>query len=179
MSIPQRPGIIIRAPERDNSQSTIKPPGYAPPSAPISLKKKETSPYAFILYTNLQKCQHSANILQQIESKGLIFEARDVSKISNIPSWLKGTPVIEYEGEGYCGDLAFNFIECLSSHMESDPTPSVQGKSSVGNKKKDDGDIGCSFTSAFSSPKDSGEDDEKYNASPEAMKRNMELAMMR
>lgn len=179
MSVPQRPGIIIRAPEREKiSQLKVNPSDSSPPPPPVSLKKTETSPYAFILYTNLQKCQHSADILQQIESKGLIFEARDVSKLSNIPSWLKGTPVIEYDGEGYCGDLAFNFIECLSSHMETAPssTPVEQAKSRV---KSNDNDTGCSFSKAFTAPKDSGEDNDKYNASPEEMKRNMELAMRR
>ena len=101
----------------------------------------------------MNKCKYSSELLEIVENNGMMFEVKDVSKMSSIPSWLKGTPVIEFNGEGYCGDLAFNFVECLSTHFKNISTQEKPQEPRTLTSGNDD-DNGCSFKTAFSGPTD-------------------------
>lgn len=172
--IPQRPGIVIRGPvEKENSKELVKDDISKPLGRKTSFNA--SSDYAFVMYTNVNKCKYSSELIEFCERNGMLFEIKDVSKIppSSIPKWLSGTPVIEFKNEGYCGDLAFNFVECLAKHfqtmsstekVEEQPKP-VGYMNNIG-----DDDTGCSFSKAFSAPTDCGENDSKYNGTEDLQK---------
>ena len=169
--IPQRPSIVIRSPPEKGIQKPMKGDGAIEykPSIGLQEKKTHSNDYEFVLYTNLNKCRYSSELLEIVENNGMMFEVKDVSKMSSIPSWLKGTPVIEFNGEGYCGDLAFNFVECLSTHFKN---ISVEEKPkepmTLTNGNSDDN--GCSFKSAFSGAIDCGLNDSKYDGTEDLQK---------
>ena len=175
MIIPQRPGIVIRSPpEKDQSLPIRDDTEY---KSLVGPDKKTTSfqassDYAFTLYTNMSKCRYSSELLDIVEKSGMVFEVKDVSRMTSIPSWLKGTPVVEFKGEGYCGDLAFNFVDCLSTHFKNIKTPEPQNEEPLVKQFKNNGDDseGCSFSKAFSPPSDCGEDDSKYDGSEDLQK---------
>ena len=118
----------------------------------------------------MQKCKYSSDIIRMAETCGMVFEIKDVSKISSIPHWLHGTPTIYYEGEAYSGDLAFDFVEYLKQYGDEinvTSTPSL-------NYLKPKEQTGSSFLGSFEPPSDSGENDPKYNASTEQLNKTME-----
>ena len=179
MMIPQRPNIVIRSPpEKENMKNLTRDDNVSKPLEKRNTPFQAPSDYEFIMYTNVNKCRYSSELIEFSERNGMLFEIKDVSKIpqSSLPKWLTGTPVVEFKGEGYCGDLAFNFVECLSKHFQSMSTNSqvsepVSEQKQVGqlNNNSSD-DTGCSFSKAFSAPTDCGENDSKYNGSEDLQK---------
>ena len=169
--IPQRPNIVIRSPPEKSGRNMTRDDSIHKPLLGISDKNnfQSSKDYAFVLYTNMNKCMYSSQLLEIVEKSGMIFEVKDVSKIQSIPSWLTGTPVIEYQGEGYCGDLAFNFVECLSNHFKNISVNETQ-KSVEQLHNNKDSDEGCSFAKAFSAPGDCGQNDSKYDESEDLEK---------
>ena len=167
--IPPRPGIVIRSQPEKGERKTMPDDFEHKPLLGIGRPEEKasfqaSSDYAFTLYTNMNKCKYSSELLELVERNGLIFEAKDVSRLSSLPVWLKGTPVIEFNGEGYCGDLAFNFVNCLITHFQNISSSggaslgSGPGEETVQEKPKslsngNGGDSdGCSFSKAFSKP---------------------------
>lgn len=67
---------------------------------------------------------------------------------------------MDFDGHGYCGDLAFDFVDCLIAHIEQQHINgvNVQNVHNVQNihtkqklqKLQTDVKIGCSFLAAFS-----------------------------
>jgi len=175
MNIPKRPGIEIRPPDRARKNERVlsresDSQEIIPPL--VSLRKPgPRKQMEFTLYTNVGKCKHSCEIMDILKAKSLKFEHLDVSKMSAIPPWLKGTPIIIHDGKGYCGDSAFKFIECLSDSMVQEAEE--KQKEVVPNIKSSDENVGCGIAQAFAPPKDVV-DDEKYTASTDdLMKRVM------
>lgn len=173
MNVPRRPGIEIRPPDRANKggEKVLEREGNTEtPTTPVSLRQPApTKQMEFTLYTNVGKCKHSCEILDILKTKGLKFEHLDVSKMSALPSWLKGTPIIIHEGKGYCGDSAFTFIECLSESVAQEVEEKQKGV--VPNASTEN--TGCGISQAFAKPTEIV-DDEKYTASTDdLMKRVM------
>ena len=171
MNVPRRPGIEIRPPDRANKSEEVRPivkESSDTPSEIVSLRQPTpTQKMEFVVYTNVGKCSHSRELLDMLQKKGIKFEHTDVSNMSQIPSWMKGTPIIIHQGKGYCGDGAFTFVECLadaiveeSAEKQGGVVPSTIAKN-----------VGCGIAHAFAPPKDES-DDAKYTSSTEdAMKR--------
>ena len=170
--IPQRPDIVIRSPPEKGIQKPMKGDGAMEYKPSIGLREKKTrsDDYAFVLYTNLNKCKYSSELLEIAENNGMMFEVKDVSKMSSIPSWLKGTPVIEFNGEGYCGDLAFNFVECLCTHFKNISVEEKPKEPRALTNGNSDDDNGCSFKTAFSGAVDCGLNDSKYDGTEDLQK---------
>ena len=173
MNVPRRPGIEIRPPDRANkNENTLERDGRTEVPTPVSLRQPgPTKQMEFTLYTNVGKCQYSCEIVDIIKKKGLEFEHLDVSKMSALPPWLKGTPIIIHDGKGYCGDSAFTFINCLSESIVQEAEE--KQKEVVPTIKSPEDNVGCGIAQAFAPPKEVV-DDEKYTASTDdLMKRVM------
>ena len=170
--IPRRPDIVIRSPPEKGMNNPMKGDGAMEYKPSVGLQEKTThsNDYAFVLYTNMNKCKYSSELLEIVENNGMMFEVKDVSKMSSIPSWLKGTPVIEFNGEGFCGDLAFNFVECLSTHFKNISTQEKPQEPRTLTNGNSDDDNGCSFKEAFSGPSDCGLYDSKYDGTEDLQK---------
>lgn len=187
MNVPSRPGVVIRAPERErnkerrdsrNMRDDPKNKNLDVLSTPVSLRQPASSSLpgtntntgankrvegaAFSVYTNVRKCGFSMDLLDVLQKKGLAFEHIDVSKMSALPGWLKGTPVIIHDGKGYCGDSAFDFVECLSEDIVNE---AEDAQKEVAHNTHDD-NVGCGISQAFAPPSDVL-DDEKYSTSTE------------
>lgn len=186
MNVPSRPGVVIRAPERERNKERResrdmrddpKNKNLEMLSTPVSLRQPTTGTCSgkntntgankemgvgFTVYTNVRKCQFSLDLLDMLQKKGLAFEHIDVSKMSAIPGWLKGTPVIIHDGKGYCGDSAFEFVGCISEDMAKEAEDAQQ---EVAHNTHDD-NAGCGIAQAFAPPNDVL-DDEKYSTSTE------------
>ena len=191
--VPRRPEIVVRSPDRkqggkkpnfsgQEEKNEFLPMAVNPMmntkkldlsdhnTEPVPVKKQTFAKHKFTIYTNLQKCRYSSDLVRMAETAGMVFELKDVSKLSSIPHWLHGTPTIHYEGEAYSGDLAFEFIEYLKhfeeeSNLSSTPILNVTGKEES---------AGSSFIGSFSSPSYSGEHDPKYNTSVDQLNKLLE-----
>lgn len=189
MNVPSRPGVVIRAPERERNKELResrdmrddpKNKNLDMLSTPVSLRQptagassgtntntntganKEVVGAGFSVYTNVRKCRFSLDLLEMLQKKGLAFEHIDVSKMSAIPGWLKGSPVIIHDGKGYCGDSAFEFVGCVSEDIVKEAEDAQKG---VAHNTHDD-NVGCGIAQAFAPPNDVL-DDEKYSTSTE------------
>lgn len=183
--VPKRPNIVLRSPDRKQG---IQKPNFSSEkefekkemavnpmlntrtldlsdhnTEPVPIKQKTFSKHKFTIYTNFKKCKYSSDLVRLAETEGMLFELKDVSKISSIPHWLKGTPTIHYEGEAYSGDLAFDFVEYLAQFVQE--TNATSAPTPILNNLKPKEDTGSSFLGSFKSPTYCGEHDPKYNAS--------------
>ena len=168
MNVPARPPVIIRAPEREKSKESKMDSSLgsgmdqkvADKISSASARKPE-----FVIYTNTGVCAHSDDLVGVAHKRGLHFNKIDVSQTTP-PSWLPGTPSVVCEGNVYCGDAAFDFVEGF-------PTPtttSVQGDTAVqGGQFKDMSTGGCSIKAAFAPPKEVEVDESQFNVSTEDM----------
>ena len=171
MNVPRRPGIEVRPPDRASKSEETRPivkESSDIPSEIVSLRQPTPAQkMAFTIYTNIGKCKYSREILDILQKKGIKFEHTDVSNMAQIPSWMKGTPIIIHQGKGYCGDAAFTFVECLSDAIVEESTEKQGGV--VPNTVSTN--VGCGIAHAFAPPTDDS-DDAKYASSTEdAMKR--------
>jgi len=127
MSVPPRPGIVMRVPDRErakdeeNGSFSITNDNREIQPQPILLKQPNvnSADFCFTLYTNVKKCKHSIHILEKIEEYGLVCDNINVTRSTNNAKWITGTPIIEFEGSGYCGDLAFEFIDSLRDYVKN------------------------------------------------------------
>lgn len=172
MNVPARPPVIIRAPEREKSKESKMDSSLgsgmdqkvADKISSASQRKPE-----FVIYTNTGVCLHSDDLVGVAHKRGLNFNKIDVSQTTP-PSWLPGTPSVVCEGNVYCGDAAFDFVEGFPTPTtsESDPSdPGIQGGIQGGVKGKGVG--GCSIKAAFAPPKEVEVDESQFNVSTEDM----------
>lgn len=195
MPVPPRPPIVMRVPdkekkqERENKNDSLNTSTIKTQSHPVLLKQPDvnSADFCFTIYTNIKKCRHSIDILEDIEKYRLVCNNYDVSQITNLPKWITVTPVVVFEGDGYCGDLAFEFIESLykfinkanmGNHESIESTEISPPKNFHDRIKKND-TSGSSFSKAFASPSNTGEDDTKYNMSSEDMMKNVSSLLRR
>lgn len=191
MPVPPRPPIVMRVPEKEKKQEKeegnfMPLTGVQTQARPVLLKQPDinSADFSFTLYTNVKRCRHSSDILDLIQKYGLVCDNLDVSQITDLPKWITGTPVIVFEGDGYCGDLAFEFVESLHTFIKtSNSTNGNEGEPERPRNfheriQKNDED-GSSFSKAFSPPQDNGENDQKYNMTNEDMMKNVTAGMRR
>lgn len=165
MSIPNRPGIIIREPERERKRDQ-KPSkmdssigSKIDPSIVENMKPKPQN--IFTIFTNFSKCKYSQEILDFATERHLPFQHRDVDS-ETAPNWLPGTPSVVYGDSVYCGDSAFKFVQSFENIPSEPEKPSTKGKIK-------DNTLGCDFASAFSAPKEISDNDKKYELSTDEM----------
>ena len=165
MSVPNRPGIIIREPERERKRGN-KPMemdsaigSKIDPTIVENMKKK--TELGFTLYTNFSRCRYSQEIVNAANERHLNFTVKDVDALS-APRWLPGTPSVVYGENVYCGDAAFKFVETHHNKPEDPERHCTKAKIN-------DETLGCDFASAFSAPIEIVDDDKKYDVSTDEM----------
>ena len=152
MSMPCRPGFVIRAPVRsaadtinmDSSLGSGMSDDVMKRVTESSLNKPE-----FIIYTNSGVCPYSDDLVNMAHVKGLNIQRIDVSQ-KNPPSWLPGTPSVVYRGDVYCGDAAFDFIEAIEHEQQEPVQEKPNGLTQGSIKEKTSG--GCGIGAAFAPP---------------------------
>lgn len=165
MSVPIRPGIVIRAPDREESKDRE----FTKFDSNGNGKNEETkesnlpSEIKITIYTNSATCRYSQELLCLTKSKGLTPTVIDISKCV-VPKWLPGTPTVVYRGDVYCGDAAFDFVSTI--HMEGHQGASV-GTNVCVPRKVGDVNVGCGIAEAFQKPKEIEVDESIYNMSTE------------
>ncbi len=180
MNIPQRPPIMVRAPERDAkndkkmsaSETSVNPALLSYMGAGNSEVKIE-----FTLYTNSSKCKYGEQLLKIAREKKFTFEHIDVSKVAP-PEWLPGTPTLVHENNVYCGDAAFGFIDNFTSQQDS-TQPALaavaiepEQPTNPFAKKMSDDSAGCGLSKAFAPPPAEEVDESKFSESTDqAMQR--------
>lgn len=204
--VPPRPGIVVRIPDREkakdgeNDNFSLDRNSRESQPQPVLLQQPtiNSAQFCFTLYTNIKKCKHSVDILEKIEKYGLVCDNIDVTRSTNNIKWVTGTPIIEFEGSGYCGDLAFEFIDSLHDYIKSasmkpigksenstskpetiDPVDSSGKTGTIFDRLNKDSDDTHSFSKAFSSPSEIQEDDSRYNMSSEDMMKNVSSLLRR
>jgi len=117
MNVPNRPGLIIRAPCRDNADKSNMDSSLGSGVSDDVMKRvldsSQNKPEV-VIYTNSGVCPYSDDLVNLSQRNGINIQRIDVSQ-KNPPSWLPGTPSVVYHGNVYCGDAAFNFIESLEN----------------------------------------------------------------
>lgn len=167
MYVPDRPGVIIRAPEREKSKE-----GKMDSSLGSGMSKEVADRVSasargkakFLVYTNTGVCPHGDDLVAFANRRGLLFNKIDVSQAIP-PSWLPGTPSVVHEGDVYCGDAAFDFVEGFPLDEKSevpDDHNFIKGRVKCET-------AGCGIKSAFAPPKEIQEDESLYNVSTEDM----------
>lgn len=173
MQVPPRPGVIIRAPTREKSaaktmDSSVGSGITQEVADRVSASSRESA--SFVVYTNTGVCPYSDDLVSVAHKKGLIFNKIDVSQRSP-PSWLPGTPSIVHEGNVYCGDAAFLFVQHYSAPQTSsevaDSDSSGPNDFMKGSVKSDS--TGCGISAAFAPPKQICVDESKFNTSTDDM----------
>jgi len=147
--------MVIRPPEREKklmaASNNRKPDPGDTVSTPVSLRSPAGKEPEFLLYVNVRKCKHSLEILDILSHTQVNFKPIDVSKMASIPTWLTGTPVVLYNGKGYCGDSAFEFVSRYSQQSKESAPSGFESSKSDDNK-------GCGFAQAFKPPVDESSD---------------------
>ena len=166
MNVPARPPVIIRAPEREKSKESKMDSSLgsgmdqkvADKLSSASRRKPD-----FVIYTNTGVCLHSEDLVTVAHKRGLNFHKIDVSQTTP-PSWLPGTPSVSREGNVYCGDAAFAFVEGFPIPEPGDE-PGEPKQARGGDKDT----VGCSIKAAFAPPKEVEVDESQFNISTEDM----------
>lgn len=167
MHIPARPGVVIRAPEREKSKEVKMnmdsgigsgiTQQVADKIASSSLGKPE-----FVVYTNNGVCPHSDDLVSLAQMRGLVFNKIDVSQTIP-PNWLPGTPSVVCGGDVYCGDAALSFVEGFPVQT----SPGDDNDTNLFNTDKES--AGCGIKAAFAPPRHEDVDESKFNVSTEDM----------
>lgn len=168
LHVPARPGVVIRAPEREKSKEAKMDSslgsGMTQPVADRIAASSRGKP-EFVVYTNSGVCPHSDDLVSLAQNRGLLFNKIDVSQITP-PSWLPGTPSVVNDGDVYCGDAAFSFVQGFpmpTATSAETVNPLVQGK--VNLKES----AGCGIQAAFAPPKHDEVDESQFNVSTDDM----------
>lgn len=169
MHVPARPGVIIRAPEREKSKETKMDSGLGSGMTKEVAERVAASSRGkpqFVVYTNTGVCLYSDDLVSLAHKKGLNFTKIDVSQTTP-PSWLPGTPSIVHEGDVYCGDAAFSFVEGFPLEeaqevQNEDSKPLIEGRVKCET-------AGCGIKAAFAPPKQIDVDESQFNVSTDDM----------
>ena len=151
MNIPNRPGLIIRAPCRDNADKSNMDSSLGSGVSDDVMKRvldSSQNKTEVVIYTNSGVCPFSEDLVNLSQRLGINIQRIDVSH-KTPPSWLPGTPSVVYHGNVYCGDAAFGFIESL----ENPTTEVVEEKPNnmtLGSIKEKS--VGCGISAAFAPP---------------------------
>lgn len=169
MHVPDRPGVIIRAPEREKSKqknmdSSIGSGITQEVADRVSASSRGKA--QFVVYTNTGVCIHGDDLVSMAQKRGLLFNKIDVSQ-TNPPSWLPGTPSIVHDGDVYCGDAAFSFVEGFPIDPPVEESTQGGGKLIEGKVKCES--AGCGIKDAFAPPKDISVDEGKFSMSTDDM----------
>lgn len=168
MQVPARPGFIIRAPEREKSKEKSMDSAVGSGITREVSEKVAASSLGkpqFVVYTNTGVCPHGDDLVAAAHKRGLSFNKIDVSQ-TNPPSWLPGTPSIVHEGDVYCGDAAFSFVEEIPVQ---DSQADVSNTSSLIQGRTKSESVGCGIKAAFAPPKPEILDESKFNVSTDDM----------
>lgn len=141
MNVPARPGVVIRAPEREKSKE----------------RKFEMEESPIVVYVNSGVCPYGRELLSLAGGRGVKVRVVDVSNVPP-PAWLPGTPSLVHNGDVYCGDAAFSFVGEI---------PEEKNVSPVGKTK--DTSAGCGISQAFAPPKEIDVDESQFSASTDEM----------
>lgn len=164
MNVPNRPGIVIREPERERKkgEKPVNMDSAIGSAIDKNLVENMKAPKqdVIIIYTNVSKCKFSPDILDLAIQRKIPFQQQDVDA-TTAPAWLPGTPSVVHGDSVYCGDAAFKFVETLTCKKETEK-PSNKGKIK-------DKALGCDFASAFSAPQEVDDNDQKYQVSTDEM----------
>lgn len=175
MNIPPRPGILIRAPDREKK---LDPPvmdssqvGKNHPNVLKTIGSSSSGNHSlFTVYVDTRRCPFSQPLLDVIDSKHLSYKKIDIC-FDTFPKWLPGTPSLLCEGNVFCGDAAYKFVESIPTQdaelltdskatvQQGFPKPSRPGNSASG----------CGLSTAFAAPRIIEEDESKYNMSTDDM----------
>lgn len=165
MHVPARPGVVIRAPEREKSNEVKMDSGVGSGITQEVADRITASSQGkpeFVVYTNSGVCPHSDDLVFYAQKRGLAFNKIDVSQTTP-PTWLPGTPSVVNNGDVYCGDAAFAFVESFPLKTTTSPSPELQST------RNDSGKAGCGIKAAFAPPKHEHVDESKFNVSTEDM----------
>ena len=169
MNIPARPGVIIRAPEREETKDKE--------NNDFRTGSRKKQPRILTIYTNSKFCPFGNDLLDLANKKGLKYVEVDVT-FATPPSWLPGTPSVTYADDVYCGDAAFSFVESLRpSNLDerghqTTTTPTTGGaptqhtQHDLASSNTDSGS-GCGIKAAFAKPRDIEVDESMYAQSTE------------
>lgn len=165
LHVPARPGVVIRAPEREKSKevkmdSSLGSGMTQEVADRISASSKGKP--EFVVYTNSGVCPHSDDLVSLAQKRGLVFNKIDVSQTTP-PTWLPGTPSVVNDGDVYCGDAAFSFVEGFPVPTAATPETLIQG--SLNLKES----AGCGIQAAFAPPKHEEVDESQFNVSTDDM----------
>ncbi|CAM9269148.1 unnamed protein product [Sphacelaria rigidula] len=176
MFVPDRPGVIIRAPEREKSKEAKMDSSLGSGMSQEVADRVAASARGkprFVVYTNTGVCPHGDDLVAIASKRGLLFNKIDVSQTVP-PGWLPGTPSVVHEGDVYCGDAAFSFVEGFPLDAVTMPSEEVDRvgnpdpQSIIKGKVKCE-TAGCGIKAAFAPPKEVDVDESQFNVSTEDM----------
>ena len=171
MHVPDRPGVIIRAPEREKSKESKMDSslgsGITQAVADTVSASSQGKP-EFLVYTNTGVCPHGDDLVALAQKRGLLFNSIDVSQTTP-PSWLPGTPSVVHDEDVYCGDAAFSFVEGFPTLQQGkiDGTDTQEQSIIKGRVKCET--AGCGIKAAFAPPKHVEVDEKQFSVSTEDM----------
>lgn len=163
MHVPDRPGVIIRAPEREKSKESKMDSSLGSGITQEVADRVSASSRGkpeFLVYTNTGVCPHGDDLVGLAQKRGLLFNKIDVSQTTP-PGWLPGTPSVVHDGDVYCGDAAFSFVQGF-------PTLDAEEESIIKGRVKCE-TAGCGIKAAFAPPKQVEVDEQQFNVSTEDM----------
>lgn len=171
MFVPARPGVVIRAPEREKSKEVKMDSSLGSGMTQKVADKISASSQGkpeFVVYTNTGVCQYSDDLVSMAHKRGLLFNKIDVSQTTP-PSWLPGTPSIVNNGDVYCGDAAFSFVEGFPTpNPGSTEEDSERSNPLIKGRVKSES-AGCGIKAAFAPPKQEEVDESQFNMSTDDM----------
>lgn len=171
MHVPARPGVIIRAPEREKSKEkkmdSSQGSGISQQVAD-KVAASSKNQIQFVVYTNSGVCPYSDDLVSLADKRGHNFKRIDVSQ-SRPPPWLPGTPSVVVSGDVYCGDAAFSFVDGLQNDVEEPLQEPPEEKIPITKGKVKDESVGCGISQAFAPPKRISVDESQFNVSTEDM----------
>lgn len=168
MFVPDRPGVIIRAPEREKSKETKMDSSLGSGISQEVADRVSASARGkprFVVYTNTGVCPHGDDLVAMATKRGLLFNKIDVSQTTP-PGWLPGTPSVVHEGDVYCGDAAFSFVE---GFPQDTVVPEEESSNSIIKGKVKCETAGCGIKAAFAPPKVIEVDERQFDVSTEDM----------
>ena len=166
MHVPDRPGVIIRAPEREKSKESKMDSSLGSGITQEVADRVSASSRGkpeFLVYTNTGVCPHGDDLVALAQKRGLLFNNIDVSQTTP-PGWLPGTPSVVHDGDVYCGDAAFSFVQGFPTLK-----PDTEEKKSIIKGRVKCETAGCGIKAAFAPPKPVEVDEQQFNVSTEDM----------
>lgn len=171
MHVPDRPGVIIRAPEREKSKESKMDSSLGSGITQEVADRVSASSRGkpeFLVYTNTGVCPHGDDLVALAQKRGLLFNKIDVSQTTP-PSWLPGTPSVVHDGDVYCGDAAFSFVQGFPTLEQSIINNADTEEQSIIKGKVKCETAGCGIKAAFAPPKQVEVDERQFNVSTEDM----------